>query len=65
GNGMFKPIIVIDGQVVGIWKRTLRKTKVLVSLDPFEPLSPTQIESAAAAAELYGRFLGSPVEISR
>jgi hypothetical protein len=29
GNGMFKPLIVIDGRVVGTWKRTLRKTKVI------------------------------------
>ena len=63
GNGMFKPMIVIDGRVVGTWKRTLRQTKVLVSLDPFEPLSPTQTEAAVAAAEPYGRFLGLPAEI--
>jgi len=64
GNGMFKPLIVIDGRVVGTWKRTLRKTKVLVSFGPFEPLSPTQMEAIVAAAEPYGKFLGLPVEIS-
>jgi hypothetical protein len=62
-NGMFKPIIVIDGRVVGTWQRTLRKTKVLVSFAPFEPLSPAQLAATAAAAEPYGRFLGLPVEI--
>jgi len=64
GNGIFKPIIVIDGRVVGTWKRSLRKTKVLLEFDPFEPLSPAQMAAAAAAAEPYGRFLGLPVEIS-
>jgi hypothetical protein len=64
GNGMFKPIIIIDGRVVGTWKRTLRKTKVLVSLNPFTSLSATQMEAAAVAAEPYGHFLGLPVEIS-
>jgi hypothetical protein len=64
GGGMFKPIIVIDGQVVGTWKRTLRKTKVLVNFHPFEAFSPDQMEAAVAAAEPYGRFLGLPVEIS-
>jgi hypothetical protein len=63
-NGMFKPIIVIDGRVVGTWKRALRKTKVLITLAPFKPLNPTQIEAVAAATESYGRFLGLPVEIS-
>ncbi|MEW5961303.1 MAG: winged helix DNA-binding domain-containing protein [Chloroflexota bacterium] len=65
GNGMFKPIIIIDGRVVGAWQRTRRKTKVVVTLEPFEPLSLAQMEAAAAAAEPYGRFLGLPVEISR
>lgn len=64
GNGMFKPIITIDGRVVGTWKRTLRKTKVVVNFKPFTSLSPVQMEDVAAAAETYGRFLGLPVEIS-
>lgn len=63
-NGMFKPLIVIDGRVVGTWQRTLRKTKVIVRLDPFEPLSPAHMAAAIAAAEPYGQFLGLPVEIS-
>jgi hypothetical protein len=65
GNGMFKPVIVVDGRVVGTWKRTLRKTKVLARLEPFEPLSPAQMDAAVAAVEPYGRFLGLPVEISQ
>ncbi|MCB0154777.1 MAG: AlkZ family DNA glycosylase [Anaerolineae bacterium] len=64
GNGMFKPMLVIDGQIVGLWQRTLRKTKVQVNFAPFAPLSPTQMEAAVAAAEPYGRFLGLPVEIN-
>lgn len=62
-NGIFKPIIVIDGRVVGTWKRTLRKSKVLVAFDPFEPLEPTKMEAAVTAAKSYGRFLGLPVEL--
>ncbi|MCG3206719.1 MAG: hypothetical protein FOGNACKC_00318 [Anaerolineae bacterium] len=63
-NGMFKPLIVIDGRVVGTWQRTLRKTKAMVRLDPFDPLGPAQMAAAIAAAEPYGQFLGLPVEIS-
>jgi hypothetical protein len=64
-NGVFKPIIVIDGRVVGTWKRTLRKTKVVVSFDPSAPPGPVQMAAAVAAAERYGRFLELPVEIGR
>jgi hypothetical protein len=63
-NGMFKPIIVVDGRVVGTWKRTLRKTKVLIRFEPFEAFSSAEREAMAEAAEPYGRFLGLPVEIS-
>lgn len=65
GGGMFKPFLVVNGQVMGTWKRVLRKTKVLLSLDPFEPLNSAQLDAVIAATESYGRFLGLPVEISR
>jgi hypothetical protein len=64
-NGVFKPIIVINGRLMGTWKRTLCKTKVMVTFDPFTPLSSTQMEAAIGAAERYGRFLKLPVEIGR
>jgi hypothetical protein len=65
GGGMFKPVIVIDGRIMGAWKRTLRTTKVLVNFHPFEPFSPARMEAAVVAAEAYGRFLGLPVETGR
>ncbi len=64
GNGVFKPILVVKGQVVGVWKRTIRKTKVTIELMPFTPLDPVQLEMANAAAERYGRFLDLPVEVA-
>ena len=63
-NGVFRPIIVIDGQVVGTWKRTRCKTKVLVKFDPFATLNSVRMEAVTAATQPYGRFLGLPVEIS-
>jgi hypothetical protein len=64
-NGVFQPILVIDGRVVGIWKRTIRKTKVVVNFVPFAPLSPSQMKAVTAAAGRYGHFLTLPVEIGR
>jgi len=64
-NGVFKPIIVVDGQVVGIWQRTIGQTKVVVNLMPFVPLKSAHMAAAVAAAERYGRFLDLPVEIGR
>jgi hypothetical protein len=63
GGGVFRPMLVVDGQVVGVWKRTIRKTKVMVELMPFVPLSPVHQEMAVAAAEGYGRFLELAVAV--
>ncbi|HBB91510.1 MAG TPA: hypothetical protein DC042_07265 [Bacteroidales bacterium] len=29
-NGIFRPVIVVNGQVIGIWKRTVKKDKILI-----------------------------------
>lgn len=35
-NGIFRPVIVINGQIKGLWKRTLKKDKILVETSLFE-----------------------------
>jgi hypothetical protein len=63
-NGMFMPTIVSEGRVVGIWKRTLKKNRVVITGSPFTKLSKAEALGFATAAERYGRFLGLPVEPS-
>lgn len=57
-NGIFNPIIVIDGRVVGTWKRVLKGDSVTVSFSPFAPLHDDVSPALIAAAERYGQFLG-------
>lgn len=61
-NGVFYPIIVSNGRVVGTWKRTLKKRVVVVTPQPFAALSPTEHDAFATAAHRYGTFLGLPVQ---
>lgn len=56
GNGVFGPIIVIDGQVVGLWKRTLKKDAVVITPTPFTKFSKAESRAIATAAERYGKF---------
>lgn len=58
GNGVFRPILVHNGRIVGTWKRTLKKRQVAITLDPFAPLRADATQAVAAAAADYGRFLG-------
>jgi hypothetical protein len=62
-NGMFRPIIVLDGQVVGTWKRILKKESVTITASPFTPLTGQKGQALVTAAERFGAFLGLPVEL--
>jgi hypothetical protein len=61
GNGIFNPIIVVDGQVVGTWKRTLKKDALAITPSPFAKLTKAETRAIAAAAGRYGEFLGASV----
>jgi Winged helix DNA-binding domain len=63
GNGIFNPIMVIGGRVLGTWKRTLSARGVKISFSPFAPLADGELHALAAAAEQYGHFLGLPVKL--
>ncbi len=60
-NGIFFPIIVVDGQVRGLWKRVINRKNITVTFRLFEELSPEVMRQARAQAEAYGRFMGLPV----
>lgn len=55
-NGIFKPTVVINGRISGIWQRKLRKKSVTINITPFAPLTPTQQEQVASAANQYRTF---------
>jgi len=61
GNGVFSPTIVVDGRVVGSWKRTVKKRAVTVEFTPFRPFTAPEQDVIAEAAGRYGDFLGLPV----
>lgn len=58
GNGVFFPMIVIDGQIAGTWKRTIKKQTVSISREPFTPLTKAQVAGFEVAAHHYATFLG-------
>ena len=63
-NGIFRPIIVVDGQVMGIWKRTIKKDQVLVEINLFKAPDKTGRNLIVAAARDYGRFLDKKIDIN-
>jgi hypothetical protein len=59
GNAL-TAIVVVDGQVVGIWKRTLKKDAVVVETDIFAALTTAESQAVAAAIDHYAAFLQLP-----
>jgi len=59
GNGIFKPMVVVDGQIVGTWKRTLKRGAIDVAVSFFEAASVSQ-EAIVVAAGRYCAFVGLP-----
>ena len=58
GNGIFNPIVVIGGRVVGTWKRVFKQDSVVITFSPFNECSKTQAGAIRSAAERYSEFVG-------
>ena len=56
-------VIVLHGQIVGGWKRTLGKKEVLVETSLITKLGKAEKGLIAEAAERFGRFLELPVSL--
>lgn len=65
GNGMFLSTVVINGEVVGSWRRTQRAKKAHIGLEPLHDIPASAGSGIAAAAKRYGAFLEQPVELTR
>jgi hypothetical protein len=57
-NGMLPPTVVINGNVVGTWKRTIKKDTVVVDCRPFSKLSDDEERALHDAVGRYGEYLG-------
>ncbi len=62
--GVFRPIIVIDGIVAGIWKRIVKKDKILIEFTFFKTPKKEIMELTEDAAEAFGQFLQKEITLS-
>jgi len=63
GGGILRPTVLIDGKIIGTWKRTVEKDVVVIQLSTFITLSKPQRVDVEGSAERYGRFWGTRVAI--
>jgi hypothetical protein len=62
-NGIFKPIIVVNGNVEGLWKRTVQKNKVVIEPQFFNPNAVVLEAKLATEAARFGQFLALPIQL--
>ena len=57
-KAMFRPSLIINGRVAGLWKRRLSKTSVHIAVQRLRKLSEVETTALELAAERYANFLG-------
>ncbi|MGO4105710.1 winged helix DNA-binding domain-containing protein [Leifsonia sp. YAF41] len=62
-NGIFLPLILERGRVIGTWRRQKTGTRVTVEPQPFAGLTGRQQASFARSIREYQKFLGTPVQL--
>lgn len=63
-NILFYHTIILDGQVVGTWKRTLKRNEVMLTASLFVPLNEAEQHAIVTAAEHYGAFHEKTVQLA-
>ena len=62
-NGIFRPVIVHNGQVIGMWNREMKKDKAIITASAFKGFDKKTKTLIEKAAESYGNFLERKVEV--
>jgi hypothetical protein len=64
GNGVFKPTIVVDGEVVGTWARRVKSGEIVIEPALFDRRSKLDLDGLEEATRAYGAFIGGPARIA-
>lgn len=60
----FAHLLVIDGALVGRWRRTQKISTMVVEAQPYRRLTKVEKQALDAAAARYGKFLQMPVTLA-
>jgi hypothetical protein len=61
-NGIFRPVVLINGQVAGLWRRAAQKDKVSVELNLFKPPDEKIKKLIGKESAILGLFLNKQTE---
>jgi winged helix DNA-binding protein len=61
--GWISPVLLVDGEIAGVWAHTEAKGRVVVEIRPFAPLDPMVAARVGVEAERLAVHLGGAVEV--
>jgi hypothetical protein len=60
----FSHMLLLNGRIIGSWRRRLGASEVEVELRPVRPLSNAEMDLLEAALSRYADFVGVPVRLA-
>ncbi len=63
GNGVFRPMLVIDGVISGTWRRERKRHESVVTVSPFSTVSRKTRAAIEGPIERLSQFLQHPVTL--
>jgi hypothetical protein len=62
--GWISPVLLVDGELAGVWEHTEDRGRLRVDVKPFGPFSPTVPALATAEAERLAAYLGLSPDVT-
>lgn len=63
-NGVFQPTIVVNGRIVGTWRRKVTPAGIMITPRPFTALTASTLAAFGRSVGAYGRFLDTPAQLA-
>lgn len=62
-NGFFRPVVVVNGETIGTWKRIQKKEITLIEPVYFQPVAKTIQKQIERESLKYGEFIGQKIGV--
>ena len=62
--GWISPVLLVDGEIAGVWEHKEEKGRLRVDVSPFAPLAPAVADLATVEAERLAAYLGASADIT-
>ncbi len=60
GNPIFQNTVIVDGRIVGTWRRTLKARSIAVTINLHRRLTKAERAAVDESLEAYSRYVGQP-----